>query len=125
MPNSDVPIWYSIMGPAGTPKEIVDKLNAKCVEIAKTEDMQARMRAISAALPIQTPAEIVAYRDADSTRNAEVIKAGEHQAGIAAGLQHQRLAHAGRRTRCTPAVRLAFFRCVRERGKCPATGDRR
>ena len=38
-------------------------------------DMQASMRAISAALPIQTPAEIVAYRDADSTRNAEVIKA--------------------------------------------------
>jgi putative tricarboxylic transport membrane protein len=75
MPNSDVPIWYAIMGPAGTPKEIVDKLNAKCVEIAKTEDMQARLRAISAALPVQTPAEIVAYRDADSTRNAEVIKA--------------------------------------------------
>ena len=37
--------------------------------------MQARLRAISAALPVQTPAEIVAYRDADSTRNAEVIKA--------------------------------------------------
>jgi tripartite-type tricarboxylate transporter receptor subunit TctC len=75
MPDSDVPIWYSIVGPAGTPKEIVDKLNAKCVEIAKTEDMQARMKAISAALPVQTPAEIVAYRDADSARNAELIKA--------------------------------------------------
>jgi tripartite-type tricarboxylate transporter receptor subunit TctC len=75
MPNSDVPIWYAIMAPAGTPQEIIAKLNAKCVEIAKTEDMQARMRSISAALPIQTPAEIAAYRDQDSTRNAEVIKA--------------------------------------------------
>jgi uncharacterized membrane protein len=36
--------------------------------------MQARMRAISAALPVQTPAEIIAYRDQDSARNAEVIK---------------------------------------------------
>jgi tripartite-type tricarboxylate transporter receptor subunit TctC len=70
-----VPIWYAIMAPAGTNQEIIAKLNAKCVEIARTEDMQARMRAISAALPVQTPAEIVAYRDADSAGNAEVIKA--------------------------------------------------
>ena len=27
-------------GPAGTPKEIIDKLNAKCVELAKGEEMQ-------------------------------------------------------------------------------------
>jgi tripartite-type tricarboxylate transporter receptor subunit TctC len=74
-PNSDVPIWYAIMAPAGTPKEIIDKLNAKCVEIAKTEDMQARLKAISAALPVQTPAEIAAYREEDSKRNAELIKA--------------------------------------------------
>ena len=83
MPNSDVPIWYSIMAPAGTPKEIIDKLNAKCVEIAKTEDMQARMRAISAALPIQTPAEIAAYRDADSTAQRRTHQGREHQAGVA------------------------------------------
>jgi tripartite-type tricarboxylate transporter receptor subunit TctC len=74
-PGFDLGIWQSVVAPAGTPKEIVDKLNAKCVEIAKTEDMQARMKAISAALPIQTPAEVVAYRDGDSARNAELIKA--------------------------------------------------
>ena len=75
MPNSDVPIWYAIMAPAGTPKEIIDKLNAKCVEIAKTEDMQARMTRHQRRVPVQTPAEIAAYRDDDSKRNAEVIKA--------------------------------------------------
>jgi tripartite-type tricarboxylate transporter receptor subunit TctC len=69
-----VPIWHAIMAPAGTSQEIIAKLNAKCTEIANTEDMQARMRAISAALPVQTPAEIIAYRDQDSARNAEVIK---------------------------------------------------
>ena len=31
-----VPSWYSIWAPAGTPREIVDKLNAKMVEIANT-----------------------------------------------------------------------------------------
>jgi len=75
MPNSDVPIWYAIMGPAGTPKEIIDKLNATCVELAKTDEMQGKLRAISAALPVQTPAEIAAFQADDSKRNAEVIKA--------------------------------------------------
>jgi tripartite-type tricarboxylate transporter receptor subunit TctC len=75
MPNSDVPIWYAIMGPAGTPKEIVDKLNAMCVELAKGEEMQGKLRAISAALPAQTPAEIAAFQAEDSKRNADLIKA--------------------------------------------------
>ena len=33
--DADVPGWYSICAPAGTPAEIVNKLNAKVVEIAK------------------------------------------------------------------------------------------
>ena len=33
------------------------------------------MKAISAALPVETPAQIVAFRDDDSKRNAELIKA--------------------------------------------------
>ena len=30
-----VPSWYSIWAPAGTPREIIDKLNAKMVEIGR------------------------------------------------------------------------------------------
>jgi tripartite-type tricarboxylate transporter receptor subunit TctC len=75
MPNSDVPIWYAIMGPAGTPKEIVDKLNATCVELAKGEEMQGKLKAISAALPVQTPAEIAAFQAEDSKRNGDLIQA--------------------------------------------------
>ena len=75
IPNSDVPIWYSILAPAGTPPEIVDKLNAKIVEIAKSDDMKARMRGINVEVPIQTPAEIAAFMVADTVLNAEVIKA--------------------------------------------------
>ncbi|MBS0244731.1 MAG: tripartite tricarboxylate transporter substrate binding protein, partial [Proteobacteria bacterium] len=45
-PNSDVPIWYSILAPGGTPKDIIAKLNAKVIEIAKTDEMKARMRSL-------------------------------------------------------------------------------
>jgi tripartite-type tricarboxylate transporter receptor subunit TctC len=74
-PNADVPIWFFICAPAGTPKEIVQKLNAKMVEVAKSEEMIARLRAINVVAPTQTPDEIRAYLVEDSKRNAELIKA--------------------------------------------------
>lgn len=73
--NADVPIWYSVWAPAGTSKEITATLNAKIVEIAKTDDMKARMLGISVLVPTQTPAEMAAFRAADFKTNAEVIKA--------------------------------------------------
>jgi len=73
--NSDVPIWYSLFAPAGTPKAIVAKLNAKIVEIANNEEMRDRMRSINTVVPTQTPEEMVAYLEEDTARNVELIKA--------------------------------------------------
>ena len=61
--------------PAGTPKEIAAKLHAKITEIARTDDMKAKMLSISVALPIQSPEELRAYHAADSKANGDLIKA--------------------------------------------------
>jgi tripartite-type tricarboxylate transporter receptor subunit TctC len=74
-PNSDVPIWYSLFAPAGTPKPIIGKLNAKIVELANTEDMRERMRSINTVVPTQTPEQMLAYLEEDTARNVELIKA--------------------------------------------------
>ncbi|MGE0769171.1 MAG: Bug family tripartite tricarboxylate transporter substrate binding protein [Hyphomicrobiaceae bacterium] len=74
--DADVPIWYSIWGPPGLPKDIVQKLNHKVIEIAKSESMIKRMRALNTEVPIQTPEEVGSYRETDTVRNAEIIKAG-------------------------------------------------
>lgn len=73
--DADVPIWYSIQAPTGTPKEIVAAFNAKIIEIAKGDDMKARLRAINTQCPIETPDEMRAYLALDTKRNAELIKA--------------------------------------------------
>ena len=73
-PNSDVPIWFSVWAPAGTPRDIVDKLNAKMVEIARSDDMKARMASINVVVPIQSPEEIARRLEEDTRSNAEVIK---------------------------------------------------
>ncbi len=74
-PDSDVPIAYMICAPAGTPKDIVQKFNAKLVEIAKSDEMIAKMRAINVIVPPQTPEEMRAWIQEDTKRNADLIKA--------------------------------------------------
>jgi tripartite-type tricarboxylate transporter receptor subunit TctC len=76
-PNADVPIWYSIWAPAGTPNSIVEKLNAKMVEIAKSEEMKARMRALNVVVPPQSPEEMAQLLAQDTASNAEIIKAAD------------------------------------------------
>jgi tripartite-type tricarboxylate transporter receptor subunit TctC len=73
-PDSEVPIWYLVLAPAGTPKDILAKFNATLVELAKSEDIIAKMRAINVIVPPQTPEEIRAYMVEDTKRNAELIK---------------------------------------------------
>ncbi len=72
--DADVPIWYLVLGPAGTPKEILAKFNAVLIELAKSDEIIAKMRAINVIVPPQTPEEIRAHMVEDTKRNAELIK---------------------------------------------------
>ena len=72
-PNADVSIQYTIQAPAGTPKEIIAALNRKIVEIAKTPDMIARMRAINVVVPLQTPEETAAAQEREFVANGKLI----------------------------------------------------
>ena len=67
--------WYAIWAPAGTPAEIIAKLNSQMTDIAGTEEMRARLLSINVALPIQTPAEMAAFLVKDFEGNAAIIKA--------------------------------------------------
>jgi tripartite-type tricarboxylate transporter receptor subunit TctC len=74
IPDAEVPVWFSIWAPAGTPKEIREKMNAKMAEIAATDDMKARMIAVNVIVPKQSPDEMRQYLLDDIRRNKEVIE---------------------------------------------------
>jgi putative tricarboxylic transport membrane protein len=73
--GADVPIWFSVFAPAGTPKDIIAKLNGKIVEIAKSEDMKSKMLVVNAVVPLQTPEEMATHLLQDIKANAELIQA--------------------------------------------------
>ena len=73
-PNSDVPIWFSLWAPIGTPKPILERLNAEIVKHSKTDEMKEKLRLAGSAPVIQSLEEIAAFREADTKQMAELIK---------------------------------------------------
>ncbi len=73
-PGIDVPVWYSVWAPTGTPKDIIVALNRKIGEIAPTPDMVARMQNINVVVPVETPEQMMAYFEKDAAANAALIR---------------------------------------------------
>lgn len=79
LPGFDVGIWFPVLAPAGTPKAVVDKLNA---EINRFLDQpQTRERLIAQGMDpfVSTPDEVMARLKADAARFGDVIKAANIQ----------------------------------------------
>ncbi len=79
-PGYEVSTWFGYLAPAGTPAEIVNKLNAEINAALKHPDVEKRLVALGAELDPGTPAAFGKYLEADMNRWARVIK----QAGIKA-----------------------------------------
>lgn len=69
-----VPSWYSVWAPAGTPPPIVEKLNAKMIEIGNTPAMKSLLLSLNVAIKPQTTAEMAKHLTEDSKKMAELIK---------------------------------------------------
>jgi tripartite-type tricarboxylate transporter receptor subunit TctC len=73
-PNSDVPIWFALWAPAGTPKEIQQRLHAEVTKHAATDEMKEKLRLAGSAPVISTQEELIAFRESDTKQMAELIK---------------------------------------------------
>ena len=77
VPGYDATIWLGIMAPKGTPKEIVDRLNAEIVKIVDKPSIQQAYARQGAAAMTMTPDAFGAFLERDIAKWATVIeKAG-------------------------------------------------
>ena len=58
VPGYDVGIWYGVVVPAGTPKPIIDKLNAELVAIVQIPDVKEQMAKQGYESAVAPPAEM-------------------------------------------------------------------
>lgn len=55
MPTWQIFIWIGMMGPAGTPRPIIDRMSAALNEIARKEDMKAKLWPVAQRLVTDMP----------------------------------------------------------------------
>ena len=75
--GADVPIWFGVFAPAGTPADIIATMNAKMLEIAKQPNLNTQLGAINVAILPQTSDELGRFLAQDITNNGELIKAAK------------------------------------------------
>ncbi len=66
--------WQGIFAPAGTPKDVVQRLNAEIVKILKLPDMRERLEALGVDPAGNTPDEFAAFQKAEVAKWAKVVK---------------------------------------------------
>ena len=66
--------FYGVMAPAGTPKEIVNRLNKEIVAILQTDEMKARLAKLAADPGTESPDEFKKYVLSEIDRYGEIVK---------------------------------------------------
>jgi len=74
VPGYEATIWLGVMAPAGTPKEIVDKLNTEINKVIARSDVKEAWAKQGAVPMAMTPAEFDKYLRADIEKWANVVK---------------------------------------------------
>ena len=70
----DIDTWYGLVAPAGTPKEVIAKLNAETLRILNLPELRERTRSQGIELAGSTPEQFSAFLKADIAKWTQVIR---------------------------------------------------
>lgn len=74
VPGYEASSWFGVLAPAGTPKEIVNKLSTEIAKALKTPEMTKRLEEQGAQAVGSTPEEFAAHIKAETAKWAKVVK---------------------------------------------------
>ncbi len=75
LPGYEVLTWQGLVAPAGTPVEIISRLNAELIKALKNPEFESRMRGMGLELYGTTPQHFTQFIKDENTKWAKVIKA--------------------------------------------------
>ena len=74
VPGFEATSWFAVFAPAGTPREVVQRLNAEFVRVFKLPEVQERMKSLGLEPWISTPEELARFQAAEIVKWAKVVK---------------------------------------------------
>ena len=78
MPGFEAVLHYGLLTPAGTPKDVVDKLSAELRKLVATEEVKQRIHVEGGDPLTSTPAEYATDIDKEETKWAALV----HKLGL-------------------------------------------
>jgi tripartite-type tricarboxylate transporter receptor subunit TctC len=75
VPGFDYSTWYGIFAPRGTPKPVVDKLNAATHKLLARDEIKTRLDGQGVEPIMDTPAELAAYLKSETEKWGKVVRA--------------------------------------------------
>lgn len=73
-PGFDVTAWFAIFAPAGTPRDIITRLNAETLRIYKLPDVAERLKTLGLDAVLSSPEELGRVQAAEVVKWARVVK---------------------------------------------------
>ena len=74
VPGFEATTWFAVFAPAGTPKDVVAKINAEMQRVFKLPDVVEKMKALGLEPWISTPEELAKYQATEMVKWAKVVK---------------------------------------------------
>jgi tripartite-type tricarboxylate transporter receptor subunit TctC len=74
LPGYEMSVWYAVFGPAGMPRDIVQKLNAEINKALSVPEVRTHMAAIGVDVVNSTPEQLDAKLRQDTERYTKIIK---------------------------------------------------
>jgi tripartite-type tricarboxylate transporter receptor subunit TctC len=75
LPGMDIVSWTTLTGPAKLPPNVVDRLSELTKKALESDDVKAKFTDLATTAWWQSPADTLAYRDAEEARLAPIIRA--------------------------------------------------
>jgi len=73
-PGFDVQSWFGLAAPAGTPKPVIDRLNAELNKVLAAPELRQRFQDLAASPEPGTPEQMRSFAAAETQRWREVVK---------------------------------------------------
>lgn len=74
VPGYEVTTWTALYAPAGTPREVVQRLAAEMAKLAKAKDYQERLTQIGSDAPESSPEHLAAFMQSEAAKWGKVVK---------------------------------------------------
>jgi tripartite-type tricarboxylate transporter receptor subunit TctC len=80
LPGYEFVTWYGVLAPAGTPRDIIGRLNTELVKIAKQPDMKEKLTGEGGDVVGSSPEEFAAFIKRELVSSAKLVKAANVKA---------------------------------------------